>query len=168
MAEVIAAALRSEPERLVVGILGMGHVQERWGVPHQLAAMGIGDVAVLLPWTTGQECDALTATVADAVFVMREPPADGQKAPPPRLGVLIADSQEPVGVQVRGVTAGSVAEAAGIEKDDVVVAAAGLATRRSATLVTIVQRQAPGTWLPLTVRRGDDQLELIAKFPSAP
>jgi hypothetical protein len=32
-------------------------------------------------------------------------------------------------------------------------------------VVEIVQRQAPGTWLPLKVRRGDNTLELIAKFP---
>jgi len=29
-----------------------------------------------------------------------------------------------------------------------------------------VQRQAPGTWLPLKVKRGSETLELIAKFPA--
>jgi len=32
-------------------------------------------------------------------------------------------------------------------------------------LVEIVQRQAPGTWLPLAIRRGADELEFVAKFP---
>jgi hypothetical protein len=27
------------------------------------------------------------------------------------------------------------------------------------------RRQAPGTWLPLKVKRGSDTVELVAKFP---
>jgi S1-C subfamily serine protease len=33
-------------------------------------------------------------------------------------------------------------------------------------LVEAVQRQAPGTWLPLKVRRGAETIELVAKFPA--
>ena len=168
MAEAIATQLQSDGGQLVVGILGMGHLQEGWGVPHQLAAMGIDRVAVLLPWTQGQECDTLTATVADAVFVMRPPPAGDASPPPPRLGILIADSSEPKGVVVQGVSAKSVAEAAGLAKDDVIVSAAGSEVSRTSRLIAVVQRQAPGTWLPLTVVRDGERLDLIAKFPSSP
>jgi hypothetical protein len=35
-----------------------------------------------------------------------------------------------------------------------------------ADLVTIVRRQAPGTWLPLAVRRGEQSLEVVARFPA--
>ena len=168
MAEAIAGALQTAPERPVVGILGMGHVQERWGVPHQLAAMGIDKVAVLLPWTSGQECETLTASVADAVFMMRAPPEGAAGPPPPRLGILIVDSKDPSGVRVSGVSASSVAEAAGLKKDDVIVNAAGTAVTQVRALIAIVQRQAPGTWLPLAVQRGDERIDLVAKFPSAP
>ena len=34
-------------------------------------------------------------------------------------------------------------------------------------LIDIVQRQAPGTWLPLTVRRGEDSHEIVARFPTS-
>jgi len=30
-----------------------------------------------------------------------------------------------------------------------------------------VMRQAPGTWLPLKIRRGSRTLEFVAKFPVA-
>lgn len=169
MAEAIASALQRNPDRPVVGILGMAHVQERWGVPHQLAALGIHDVAVLLPWTRGEECEALTAGVADAVFMLRRPPEPASAArPKPRLGILIGDSADPAGVLVRGVQPDSVAEAAGLKKDDVIVEAAGVATGKTPILIDIVQRQAPGTWLPLTIQRAGESLDLVAKFPSQP
>jgi hypothetical protein len=31
--------------------------------------------------------------------------------------------------------------------------------------VEIVSRQAPGTWLPLSIRRDGQEIDLIAKFP---
>ena len=33
-------------------------------------------------------------------------------------------------------------------------------------LIQIVQRQAPGTWLPLKVRRSGEDIEIVAKFPT--
>ena len=59
----------------------------------------------------------------------------------------------------------SVAAAAMLEKDDIIVEAAGVAVAKTAELIEIIGRQAPGTWLPLKVRRGDKALELVAKFP---
>ena len=37
---------------------------------------------------------------------------------------------------------------------------------RTRELIEIVQRQAPGTWLPLVINRDGQALEVIAKFPS--
>lgn len=48
MAERIADTHR-DTGRTVVAILGMGHVEGRDGVPHQLAALGIDNALVLLP-----------------------------------------------------------------------------------------------------------------------
>ena len=168
MAEAIAGALTDQPDRPVIGVLGMGHVQGGWGVPHQLAAMGIEDVAMLLPWTRGEECEILVAGVADTVFMMRPPVERSAPPPRPRLGILIGDSADPAGVEVRGVSPDSVASAAGLLKDDVIVEAAGRAVTRTPALIGIVQRQAPGTWLPLAVQRSGERVELIAKFPSRP
>ncbi|TVR99777.1 MAG: hypothetical protein EA406_02430 [Rhodospirillales bacterium] len=78
MAEALAAAAAARPDGtrpLVVGILGLGHVKHRWGVPHQLADLGLGrsEVAVLIPWPV-QLLDDLPADLADAVFLLPEPP----------------------------------------------------------------------------------------------
>jgi S1-C subfamily serine protease len=62
---------------------------------------------------------------------------------------------------------GSVAAQSGLVEGDVILVAAGFKTATSSSLIEIIQRQAPGTWLPLTVQRGDESLELLAKFPQS-
>jgi uncharacterized iron-regulated protein len=49
MAEAIARAHAAEPGRLIVAMMGAGHLEHRWGIPHQLASLGLPDAAVLLP-----------------------------------------------------------------------------------------------------------------------
>jgi hypothetical protein len=40
--------------------------------------------------------------------------------------------------------------------------------KNAGTVTAAVQRQAPGTWLPITVQRGAQSLELVARFPGKP
>jgi hypothetical protein len=40
--------------------------------------------------------------------------------------------------------------------------------RRPEDLMEIVVRQPPGTWLPLSIRRGGQEIDVIAKFPARP
>jgi uncharacterized iron-regulated protein len=164
MAEALATARQRRPTALVIGIIGSGHIQYRHGVPHQLADLGIVQAAVLLPVDHAEACDRLPADLADAVFIME---AAGQvvAAPPKaRLGVMIETGDD--GVRVTRVLEDSVAAVTGIAVDDIVVSAAGFPIAQAAELVEIVQRQAPGTWLPLTVRRGGEDVEIIARFPT--
>jgi S1-C subfamily serine protease len=51
---------------------------------------------------------------------------------------------------------------------DVLTEVAGRTVGEASDVVGAVQRQAPGTWLPLTVRRGERLVELVARFPPAP
>ncbi len=166
MAQALAEAWQQRPDALVVGIVGRGHVEHRWGIPHQLADLGLADSAVLLPVVREAACDALPADLADAVFVV-EPAGRLVAAGPPkaRLGVLITLSES--GVRVANVIEGSVAEATGIAVDDIVISAAGFPVAKVGELIEIVQRQAPGTWLPLVVRRDGAEIELVAKFPKS-
>jgi hypothetical protein len=177
MAEGLAAAARRQrtdaaqqaavAAPLVVGIMGAGHVERRGGVPHQLASLGIADAAELLPWNRRYDCADLTPDLADAVFGIDPPPSDGPAGPPPpRLGVALDGSPaEGGGVRVQKVSGGSVAARAGLKAGDVVVEAAGQRMARAADLTGAVARQAPGTWLPLKIRRGGKTVALVAKFP---
>ena len=166
-AQAIAEAQGDPDVGLIVGIIGSGHLEHGDGVPRQLAQLGVSNVSVLLPWETSRDCARLTADLADAVFGLDPPPAQASphaaRRQKPRLGVRIHDSED--GVRVVEVIDDSVAQTADIRADDVIATAAGLAVSRTGELIAIVQRQAPGTWLPLVIKRNGQQLEIIAKFP---
>ena len=126
--------------------------------------MGIEDVDVLLPIDSDDQCDPLPAELAAAVFVV-EAETGAAASPGPRLGVMIETSDE--GVRVMQVIADSVAATSGILEGDVIQVAAGFKTQTNSALIEIIQRQAPGTWLPLEILRGDKLIELQARFPQS-
>ena len=150
-----------------IGVIGGGHVEGGYGVPHQLADLGMPRPAVLLPWDRGRDCAERAAGLADAVFGLDLPMTDQAAAPwRPRLGVMLETVDG--ALRVIEVVAGSVAEATGIEADDVIAMAAGRAMVEADDLVGVIGRQAPGTWLPLTLNRDGATIDVIAKFPVAP
>ena len=65
MAETIVA---HHDGRLVVGIMGSGHVEYRDGVAFQLAALGVRDIATALPWTKDAEVPGGDPAIADLLF----------------------------------------------------------------------------------------------------
>jgi len=164
MAEALVAARQKHPDSLVVGILGRGHLDYGYGVPHQLADLGIPDSAVLLPIEREATCEGLPADLADAIFVIEPTVSVVTARPKPLLGVMLAMTDD--GVQINGVMEGSIAEAIALQKGDIVVEAAGFPIAKLADLIEIVQRQAPGTWLPLSVRRDGKEIDFVAKFPT--
>jgi len=162
MAEAMVSARADHPTALVVGVVGRGHVEFGYGIEHQLKDLGVLRVASALPVPAGEACRSLTPGVADYAQTV----ADWQPQPEPRplLGVLVRDGEG--GAEVQSVTDGSVAADAGILAGDVVVEAAGFPTPGSADLIEVIRRQAPGTWLPLSVRRNDRTHEFVARFPT--
>lgn len=164
MAEALLAAHRRDPDSTIVGIVGRGHLEYGYGIPHQLAALGVEAVETLLPVDADESCEDLAADLADAVFVV-DADGEAETPPTPRLGILIEDADG--GVRVKEVVDGSVAERSGIEAGDLIRRAAGFDTATSASLIEIIQRQSPGTWLPLDILRGDETRELVARFPQS-
>jgi len=156
-AQAIRDALVAHPGALVVGVMGKGHLEHRWGVPHQLASLGIDDVAVLLPWEKSNPCEDLTTDLADAVFGVDSPP---EPAPRPRLGIMIGDAKP--GVSVIEVVTGSVAEAAGIQTGDVIVEAGGEELGAVTDLQRIVGHHSADRPLSLRIRRDGETIEIEA------
>jgi uncharacterized iron-regulated protein len=157
MAQPIADHLKRQPGALVVGILGVGHVRHGHGVAHQLKDLGVARVGALLTWDQADACAGIVPGLADAVYVVKAPAAN-----PPRLGVAMEPAKE--GIRIANVAAGSVAEQAGLRSGDLIVTVAGQPAKIDA-LRALVQRQPPGTWLPLKVKRGSEELEIVARFP---
>lgn len=166
MAEALKNASDIKGKPIVVGIVGTGHLQYGDSIPYQLASMGVRDVSVLLPWNVDKNCGGLVSDnaspIASAVFGMSpmEAPA---KPEGPKLGVMIEKTEG--GVRIGKVLDDSIAKASGIVVGDIITKAAGVEVTISHGLVQIISRQAPGTWLPLTLLREGKQIELIAKFP---
>ena len=69
------------------------------------------------------------------------------------------------GVRIVEVVEGSVAADSDLRAGDVIVRAAGFETLTTSDLVEVIQRQAPGTWLPLEVLRATSEMQLTARFP---
>lgn len=163
MAQGIADTLQGgDDSPLVVALMGSGHVRNGDGVPRQLRDLGVSRTAVALPWNPSDSCAELIAGVADVVFGVESRPAP-TRPNRPRLGISI--DAAPAGVLVRGVVEGSLAEQAGLQTGDVIVRIAGESVENTGDVVEAVQRQAPGTWLPITVKRGEETLEIVARFP---
>jgi uncharacterized iron-regulated protein len=165
MAQGIATASARQPAPLVVAIIGAGHLTRGYGVPHQLRDLGMANVAWLLPWERDGDCSQLTAGYADAVFGVAANAATDPASQRPRLGVMIETTGD--GVRIQRVEKGSIAEAADIRVGDIVSAVAGVPVKDARDLRAAVQRQAPGTWLPLRMQREGNTLDIVAKFPPA-
>jgi uncharacterized iron-regulated protein len=146
---------------LAVGIVGASHLRNGYGVPHQLRALGVHTVGVLLPVVANSDCADLTAGLADAVFALSETRAS--KPRPPRLGVRLEQSGSHV--TLIDVTTGSLAERTGLERGDIIAQVAGRPLSSVVDMVEAVNRQPAGTWLPILVKRGNQSLEIVVKFP---
>jgi uncharacterized iron-regulated protein len=167
MAEALArvAMPASAGERpLVVGVMGIGHVSFGYGVPHQLRDLGVKNIGTLMPVRVGLDCKELQPGLADAVFVL--PESAKAKPEPPRLGVRLEENDG--AVRISDVTPGSLAERSGLKAGDQVVEVAGLPVTRNLVVIAAIRMQPAGTWLPLRVKRGDETLELVVKFPARP
>jgi uncharacterized iron-regulated protein len=165
MAQALASAKGKYADATVVGILGSGHVEGGHGVPHQLKDLGVTEPVSFIPVSIDEACGLVGTSFADAVFTL---PHMDEVPPPerPRLGVFLAQGDG--AARISQVAGGSVAEAAGLKAGDQIVRAADLETKTPDDIVEIVGRQAPGTWLPLSVRRDGQELDLVAKFPARP
>ena len=144
MAERLAAAQRRQPGRLVVALVGRGHLEGDDGVPRQLQALGVAPVAVARRPLLPEGC---------------VPPAAG-----PRLGVYL-ESADGV-VLVRQVAPGSAAAAAGIRSGDRVLAVNGEPMERAGQVIRRVAVQPAGEPLRLRLEREGQTLEVIV--PLAP
>jgi len=171
MAQGISDALEQHRGAVVAALMGSGHVEYGWGVAHQLRALGRAAPLMLLPYDRGSDCAELAAGIADAVFGVAAPaapaPLSPHASPPrPRLGVRLEATGD--GVRLSEVTPGSLAEHSGLRAGDLLVTVAGRTPLLPIEVAAAVMRQPAGTWLPIVVRRGEQELEIIARFPAEP
>lgn len=100
MAQAISALVRESNAPLVVGMIGSGHLMYRYGVPHQLADLGINGASVVLPWDQSRSCGDLQPGLADAVFGISAPPKPLYDSNPGLGAQQVAADQSKVGEPV--------------------------------------------------------------------
>ncbi len=145
---------------LVAALIGSGHLEYGYGVPHQLADLGIEAAPVLLPRAPG-DCSDTDPALARAVFGV---PADPRFEPAgPMLGVQIESADS--GVRILGVQDGSVAARTDLKAGDRVLRAGEREVNSTTDLQRVVRGVQPGTWLPLEIERDGEHLERVARFP---
>ncbi len=165
MAEAIASGARRHPQAQFVAVLGSGHMMYRYGVPEQLNALDMPNSSVMVPWDIEFECDYIQADFADAVIGLKSIRFSEQQtnSDKPRLGVYL--EADDAGVKIGKVIAGSIAEKLGLQANDVIAVMAGIKITDVSQVIKIVQATQFGTWLPVRVKRGDELLDRVAKFP---
>ncbi|MBL1260043.1 MAG: ChaN family lipoprotein [Thiotrichaceae bacterium] len=160
MAQIIFHETEKDPSLLFVGVMGSGHLVNDYGIPDQLKSLGQQEVTTMIAWHDDFGCEGIDGQFADAIIGMNMPAEATQ--PKPKLGVYLEENEAKV--SVAKLVEGSVAEAIGLQKGDIFVQAAGKKITRMIQIIAIVQRTSHGTWLPLLMKRGDKEIEIVAKF----
>ena len=167
MAEAIATAVKSNADAQVVAVLGSGHMMYHFGVPEQLQAMSLPKPKALVPWDPEFECEYIQANFADAVIGLKTIRHSEQddKQDKPKLGVYLDTTEQ--GVIISKVMPDSIAEQMTLKDHDMIIKMAGRDIAEIAEVIEIVKATQFGTWLPITIKREDELIEFIAKFPAA-
>ena len=145
MAERIAAALRRDPGRLVVVLIGRGHLEDGDGVPRQLADLGVGRQLSLTRVAPPEGCGPMPARA--------------------RLGAYLESDNG--AVWVRRVAPGSAAEAAGLRPGDRILALNGTAVDHAGQVIRGVRLHPDGVPLRLTIERAGRRLRLQLSLPAS-
>jgi hypothetical protein len=145
MAEQLLAAHRRDPGRLLVALVGIGHLQGGDGVPQQLQALGLKQQLSLVRPALPEGCSA--------------PPAGA------RLGAFLESDEH--GVWVRQVAPGSAAAAAGLRPGDRIVELNGRAVQRAGQVIRGVRLHPGSEPLMLTIERQGRRLQLQLRLPAS-
>lgn len=165
MAEAIANGVTKNPGSQFVAVLGSGHMMYHFGVPEQLADLGMPRPAVLIPWDPEFECEYIQKNFADAVIGLKafRFSAQQQAKDRPRLGVYLDEAEE--GVVIQDIMPNSIADSLDLRKGDVILRMAGVEITAVNQAIDIVKSMRFGAWLPITLRREDKTFDVVAKFP---
>lgn len=145
MAEAIARARRRHPERLVVALIGRGHLERGTGVPDQLQALRIAPVLVAGRPALPPGCEPAPARA--------------------RLGVYLESVDG--AVWVRQVAPGSPAAAAGLRPGDRLLELNGEPVQRAGQVIRRVGLQPAGVPLLLRLERNGRIQTLRLTLPPA-
>jgi uncharacterized iron-regulated protein len=165
MAGAIVDAMKRDDVELFVGVMGAGHIIPKMSVPYQLADLGIKESISLMPWDDTMPCEEFDNEMANFVFGVdkQDPHGNHGIKNKARLGVYLEAAE--LGIQISRVVEDSIAEKAGLKKDDIIIEIAGKPAKHVTDVVLAVRSMPPGAWLPIKVLRVKKKIQMVAKFP---
>lgn len=144
MAERVADYLAHHPARSMVVFAGRGHIGYGSGIPSRVARRSeIEGRIVLVAHGDGEDRE-----MADYLVL-----ASPRDLPEAGLMGVILDADGEGGVTVKGLSPGGAAEAAGVEKDDILVAIDGRPVSHYADVKLALLDKGPGDVIRLSIRR---------------
>lgn len=159
MAQTLARLLdRSDCQILV--ILGKGHINKRYGVPHlTLLRRPNTTFCTVVPLPLDSPPDKITPNLADYVVIT------GKSKPVhhPRLGVLLEPAASGAGVRIAAVLPGTPAAAAHLQKGDIILSIDGVPVKTARDVLRALGEA--GTTCRLLLRRNNAPLTVALPLP---
>ncbi|WP_094300781.1 ChaN family lipoprotein [Imhoffiella purpurea] len=157
MAERAADYLKAHPDRTLVVLAGVGHLESGQGIPKRLLRRVQVPSAIVLSGSNR------TLDPADADYFLYPPAVE--LPPSGLLGIRLDDADPGEGVRVAGFGEGSGAKAAGMEENDRILSIGGQPIASYADIRIALIDAEPGDRLPVEVLRqrlvgGDQRLNL--------
>jgi uncharacterized iron-regulated protein len=153
--------LRENPDGLLVGLAGSGHIIHGHGIPHQLRSLEVRNIATVLPWTTGDEM--LEPQSADYVWGVAKP----ELGPPPvRFGIFLEDKGAVV--HIIKVVDDSLAAKAGLLAEDQIIQLNGQTISSRHMLVRLTRSLDWGDMATLTIVRAGEEKSFAIELVQEP
>ncbi|ABK44132.1 protein of unknown function DUF399 [Magnetococcus marinus MC-1] len=167
MAQGLYDWAQRHPNGIAIGLAGTGHIEFGYGIPHQLKALGLTQIATVIPWSSGS--DGIKPDSGD--YAWGTPIMERVEQPPPvRLGILLEEAAKSAHgpVEIAQVMPNSIAEGAGMQAKDRIIALEGQATLSNHHLVRLLRQHHWGDTLTLTLVRDGQQQSLTVQLPTDP
>lgn len=150
-------AAQTNPDAIVVVLVGSGHVAYGLGIERQIAAGSSGiRVASVIPVPLGNDAETATVSAGYADFVWGLPASQAPRYPALGLSTMVRSQR----LGVIALEDGAPAMAAGLEVGDVVVAINGVPITTRGELSEAMSRFGWGDVPAITVERAGKSLEL--------
>lgn len=143
MAMHVAEYLKANPDGRILVLAGKGHIGGRSGIPNRVTRRTGIEGKIIATFNPSSRL----FNTADFLVL-----ANDQSLPPAGLMRVLLDEDDD-GVLVKGFTAGSPAEAAGLEKGDRIIAINGTPIRYFADVKISMIDQAPANEVEVTLKR---------------
>jgi len=161
MAESAAAYLNANPQRRMVILCGIGHVEFGAGIPKRLERRTHASYAIVI-----NNEDEIAPHIGDYLLLSQN------KELPPAGDLGVKLDGEAGALRIRSLIAGGAAQKAGLRKNDVLIAIDGQPMKTTSDVRIALWQKAPGDHIHVTMQRkrlfGTGEMDIDVTLAAAP